>query len=151
MMTISYRKATNQDIPFLATIRSDNPEIQKHWNDRISGYLNCTHNPQQALKPRIIYVAVNNDIIIGFAAGHLTTRYDCEGELQWIDVIEKYRRTGIASRLVQILASWFIEQKSYKICVDPGNDIARIFYKKNGAENLNAQWMFWEDIRNIIV
>ncbi|HRH49324.1 MAG TPA: GNAT family N-acetyltransferase [Panacibacter sp.] len=151
MTTISYRQATNQDVPFLAKIRSENQETENHWNDRISAYLNYTHNPQQALKTRIIYVALHNNIIIGFVAGHLTTRYECQGELQWINVVEKYRQTGIASNLVQILAIWFIGQKSYKVCVDPGNDIARQFYKKNGAENLNSHWMFWEDIRNIII
>ena len=149
MTSISYRKAISLDIPSLAKIRSGNPDIEKHWTDRISGYLNYTHNPQQALKPRIIYVATDYDKIVGFVAGHLTIRYDCEGELQWINIIEEYQKHGIASELVKVLANWFVEQKSYKICVDPGNDIARRFYKKNGAENLNAHWMFWKDIRDV--
>lgn len=111
--------------------------------------MSATHNPQQALSPRIIYVAVTNELIIGFIAGHLTRRYDCEGELQWVNIIEEYRGNGIASELVKLLSKWFIEQKSYKICVDPGNDLARHFYKRNGAKNLNDHWMFWDDIRNI--
>jgi ribosomal protein S18 acetylase RimI-like enzyme len=151
MATISYRKVINRDIAFLAKIHSNDPATEKHRNGHILGYLDYTHNPQQALRLRVIYVATDNDEIVGFAAGHLTTRYDCEGELQWIHVIEKYRKLGIASELVQVLAKWFIEQKSYKICVDPGNETARLFYKRNAAVDLNDHWMFWKDIRSIIV
>lgn len=151
MTDITFREATKQDIPALAEIRGDSPENREYWNSRILGYLNCTHHPQQALYSRIIYVACVRGAIIGFAAGHLTQRYNCEGELQWVNVIEKQTRKGIASKLVQILANWFIKQNAYKICVDPGNDAARHFYKMNGAENLTEHWMFWPDIRNIIM
>ena len=149
MSDILYRKATNLDIPGLAKIRSDDLETKEYWHKRISGYMSGTHNPQQALDPRIVYVACDNESIVGFVAGHLTKRYYCEGELEWINVIEGYQRRGIASELVRTLAKWFIEQKAYKICVDPGNEIARHFYKRNGAENLNTHWMFWRDIRDI--
>jgi ribosomal protein S18 acetylase RimI-like enzyme len=148
--TILYRKATEEDIESLAKLRSDNTGTEEHWEVRITNYLNLTHNPQQALRERIIYVAVHMDTIIGFIAGHLTTRYNCQGELQWINVADNYRNSGIASKLVLLLANWFTDMKSYKICVDPGNEAARSFYNKNGAKNLNDHWMFWEDIRNII-
>jgi GNAT superfamily N-acetyltransferase len=104
------------------------------------------HHPQQALMPRIIYVAIENETIVGFIAGHLTKRYECDGELEWIDVISKYRRNEIASELVRLLAKWFIEQNAFKICIDPGNITARQFYGKNGAEPLNEHWMVWKDI-----
>lgn len=150
MSDILYREATNSDIPLLAKIRGHNKETIEFWNNHISGYMAYTHNPKQAFKSRIIYIASVNEIIIGFIAGHLTHRYNCEGELEWINVIEEYRRCGIASELVKILADWFVKQKVYKICVDPGNDVARDFYEKNGAEKLNAHWMFWKDIRDIL-
>ena len=150
MTSISYRQAATDDIPFLAKIRGSEPEAEAAWNERISGYMNGTHHPQQALKPRIIYVAVHNDRIIGFVAGHLTRRYACDGELEWINVIEEYQRSGIASDLVKLLARWFVEQQAYKICIDPGNETARKFYRKNGATGLNDHWMFWEDIRGIL-
>lgn len=150
MLNISYRRATNNDIPFLAKIRSENWETEEYWNNRISGYLSHTISPQQSLKSRIIYVATCNKTIIGFIAGHLTNRYDCQGELEWIDIIKEYRRKEVATELVKLLAKWFIIQKSYTICVDPGNDQARQFYKKNGANMLNKHWMFWENIRTIL-
>lgn len=144
MSKIIYREATGQDIPFLAKIRSTDSAEESYWNARISGYAEGTHYPQKALKERIIYVATENERIIGFIAGHLTRRYDCDGELQWIDVIESYRRKGIASKLVKLLTEWFVKHDSCKICVDPGNDIARQFYKANGATALNNHWMYWE-------
>lgn len=150
MTNVSYREATTQDISSLAKIRGTNLEAEEHWSNYISSYMSGHQNPQQALTPRIIYVAVTDGIIIGFIAGHLTRRFNCEGELQWINIIENYRGHGIASELVRLLSRWFIDQHSYKICVDPGNDLARQFYKKNGARNLNDHWMFWSDIRNFL-
>jgi GNAT superfamily N-acetyltransferase len=149
MTNISYREATTEDTSTLAKIRGTNVEEEQHWSDRIASYMSGHQNPQQALRPRIIYVAINDGMIIGFIAGHLTRRFNCEGELQWINMIENYRQHGVASELVRLLFKWFIEQKSYRICVDPGNDLARQFYKKNGASSLNDHWMFWIDIRNI--
>jgi ribosomal protein S18 acetylase RimI-like enzyme len=149
MSNVLYRQAAKQDIPFLAKIRAKNRGSEEYWDNRISGYLDGTHNPQQALPPRIIYIAADKDAIIGFIAGHLTRRLDCEGELEWIDTIEEYRRRGIASELVRILAKWFVQQNACKICVDPGDEMARKFYKKNGAEALNEHWMYWNDIRTI--
>ena len=149
MSNIIYRPATKDDIPFLAAIRAKNWGDEEYWDQRITGYFNGAHHPQQALQPRILFVALDKDVIIGWIAGHLTRRLECDGELEWIDVIETYRRRGIASELVGVLAKWFIGQQVYKICVDPGNEIAREFYRKNGAGKLNEHWMYWEDIRNI--
>jgi GNAT superfamily N-acetyltransferase len=151
MTGIIFREATKEDVPALAEIRGDSLEKGEYWNDRILGYMNCTHHPQQALHPRVIYVACLNGAIIGFIAGHLTHRYNCDGELQWINVVGKYTRRGIASELIRVLANWFIKQDAYKICVDPGDDAARHFYKMNGAESLNVHWMFWPDIRSVII
>lgn len=146
MSKILYREVKKEDIPSLAKIRSANWETMEFWNYSITSYLNHTRNPQQALKERIIFIAEVGSDIVGFIAGHLTTRYDCQGELEWIDVIQPYRRDGIASKLLKVLASWFIEHQAYKICIDPGNEIARKFYAKNGAKDLNEHWMYWNDI-----
>jgi GNAT superfamily N-acetyltransferase len=149
MSDIAYMEITGKDISSLAKIRAKNSGTEEYWNDRIAGYLACTVNPQKALQPRIIYVAHEDNVIIGFIAGHLSHRFECDGELEWIDVIQEYRNAGIASELVKILARWFIDYNCFTICVDPGNEIARHFYKKNGAELLNEHWLFWKDIRMI--
>lgn len=150
MRNTVYREAYLIDVPFLASVRAANSGNLEFWNKRIHSYLEGSHHPQQALIPRIIYVASVNTDIIGFVAGHLTRRYGCDGELQWIDVLENYRRGGTASQLIKILARWFIDQKAKKICVDPGNEAVRKFYEKNGAETLNEHWMVWKDIGRIL-
>jgi GNAT superfamily N-acetyltransferase len=150
MSNVIYRQASDKDFTELAKIRSTGSASTKYWEERIANYWRGLINPQQALPPRIIYVAAYNDHVVGLIAGHFTRRFNCEGELQWIDTIPEFQNRGIASHLIKMLAAWFIDNKVYKVCVDPGNEIARSFYSKNGATNLNDHWMFWDDIRVII-
>jgi GNAT superfamily N-acetyltransferase len=109
----------------------------------------CEHHPQQALKPRAMYVATQDDEIVGFIAGHLTRRYECDGELEWINVIPKHRGSGTASELLRLLVRWFIGQNAFRICVDvdPLNLTARTFYTNHGAKELNKHWLVWNDIQ----
>ena len=60
-------------------------------------------HPQQALPPRVIYVATEGDTLIGYVAGHLTRRYACDGELA-MDLCELRQRRRLRSR-VRITAS----------------------------------------------
>ncbi|MGZ3778132.1 MAG: GNAT family N-acetyltransferase [Mucilaginibacter sp.] len=140
------RLTTESDIPHIARLRSLGWGDVDYWIPRVTAYMNGENNPQKALPQRVGYVAEENGQVIGFVAGHLTTRLDCEGELEWIDVDTDYRRKGVASELVRMLAKWFEDQGARKICVDPGNENARKFYTANGAENLDAHWMYWTDI-----
>lgn len=61
---------------------------------------------------------MDSDRLVGFIAGHLTRRYGCDGELQWVDVISEHRRIGVASELLCLLAEWFVGQKAFRICVN---------------------------------
>jgi ribosomal protein S18 acetylase RimI-like enzyme len=148
MAEIQYKKANEKDIPAMARLRSARWGTEEYWNARITGYMRGESDPQQALKPRMLFVAVDGENVVGFIAGHLTRRYGCDGELEWIDVSLEYRGKGIAWGLFRRLAIWFIEQKSLKICVDvdPDNLVAVKFYTRHGAEPLNKHWMFWKDI-----
>ena len=51
---------------------------------------------EHARGPRTCYVAANGGTFVAFAAGHLTSRYACDGELQWINVIPESRGIGVA-------------------------------------------------------
>ncbi|MBS1503347.1 MAG: GNAT family N-acetyltransferase [Bacteroidetes bacterium] len=145
-MSINYRTATESDIPSLARLRTLLRGTIEGWAPYIKGYMDGITNPQKALAQRAVYVATDGDRIVGWIAGHLTKRLGCDGELQWIDVDSEYRRKGIASELIKILAGWFARQDAKKICVDPGNEDSRKFYEANRAENLNEHWMYWQDI-----
>ncbi len=82
MTDFVYREAFEGDIPKIAQIRAAYSGTVEYWTDRITNYFGGHLNPQKALPQRVIYVASHNTDIIAFIAGHLSTRYDCEGELQ---------------------------------------------------------------------
>lgn len=149
MATVVYRQADRSDILSIARIRALHSGTEETWRTRIGRYMACEHHPQQALMPRIVYVSVKSSSIVGLVAGHLTRRYRCAGELQWIDLIPQCRGTGIASKLLGCVAEWFAEQQALRLCVnvDPGNTQARRFYMRHGAENLNEHWLVWNDVR----
>jgi GNAT superfamily N-acetyltransferase len=66
--------------------------------------------------PRVSYVAFEQGLIVGFIAGHLTRRYGCDGELEWINVSHDHRREGIASKLLLLLGEWLSEQRVESMC-----------------------------------
>jgi ribosomal protein S18 acetylase RimI-like enzyme len=148
-MPILYREAEPSDIPEMARLRVQRPGREEYWTDRITQYFEREHNPQMALPPRIGFVAVEGETVIGLITGHLSRRYSCNGEVQWIHVAPGHRRRGVASELLRLLAKWFVEQKALKICVDvdPSNTAGLRFYTKHGASVLNPHWMMWNDIR----
>jgi len=149
---MNYRLARQSDVPAMARIRAADRATEDYWKARISGYLAGELHPREALSPRVIYVAAKADFLVGFIAGHLTRRYKCDGELEWIDVIPEHRRSGVASELLRRLAAWFVEQDAFRICVDvkPENTVARRFYTKHGAETLNKHWLVWSNIKTAL-
>jgi ribosomal protein S18 acetylase RimI-like enzyme len=151
MSNLRYRQAEPSDIPGMARLRALKRGTKEYWTDRISQYFEGEHNPQLALPTRVAFVAIEDETVVGFIAGHLSRRYSCDGELQWIFVDPDHRAGGIASELVRLLAKWFVEQNAFKICVDvdPSNTTAHRFYKRLGAVELNPHWLVWSDIRTV--
>ena len=152
MVVPKFREAQLSDTPAMARIRAAEWETEEYWNKRIRAYMAGALDPQFALKPRVTYVCCEGDLLIGFIAGHLTTRHACQGELEWINVIPEKRGSGAASGLLRALARWFVAQNALRICVDiePSNAIARRFYARHGAEDLKPHWMVWNDIRVVL-
>ena|SRR5207302_7689694 len=151
-MHVHYRQAGKSNVPAMARIRAGEWGTEEYWRVRISRYLDRELHPQQALLPRVIYVALEGDSLVGFIAGHLTRRYACDGELEWINVIRERRGSVVASELLRLLAAWFAKQKASRICVDvdPANSTARRFYMRHGADNLNEHWLVWNDIKVVL-
>src|SRR5580700_705878 len=92
-----YRITRQPDVPAMARIRAADPQTEEAWTARISAYLAGEHHPQHALLPRVSYVALDDDAVVGYIAGHLSRRYGCAGELQWINVVPEQRGTGVTS------------------------------------------------------
>ena len=109
---------------------------------------------ERAITPRtrVILVCLKEGSVIGYIGGHLSQRYDCDGELQYLYVVPEHRREGIASELLALLASWFAEEEAARICVDvePDNAPARAFYARHGAVDLSEYWMVWTDIAAVL-
>jgi len=145
---VVFRPATLLDVAAMAQLRLGHWGNAPDWDYRLASYLSGEHNPRHARSQRVMIVAEQDDEVIGFIAGHLTRRYHCDGELQWINVSAAQRRHGIATELLRELADWFASNNAHKICVDvrPRNLEARAFYTRHGAEPLNDHWMVFPDI-----
>jgi ribosomal protein S18 acetylase RimI-like enzyme len=139
------------DLGQMARIRAAEWETREYWEARLSGYLSGQLSPQKALASRAGFVALDGDSVAGFVAGHLTKRFGCDGELQWINVAQDYRGSGVGSALLRLLAAWFVEQQALRVCVNVGPDNAAAiqFYTRHGAVKLNEHWMVWNDIRTL--
>jgi RimJ/RimL family protein N-acetyltransferase/ribosomal protein S18 acetylase RimI-like enzyme len=145
---VAYRQATAADVPAMGASRLTDPSAGPA-DSRMTAFLEGTHHPYQALEPRVAFVAVQEDTVIGYIAGHLTRRYYCDGEVQYLYVALPHRRSGIATELLRRLATWFTQRGAIKICVNvniesPG---ALPFYSRHGATAINKYWVVWDDIR----
>lgn len=152
MPTLVYREAEKSDVPAMARIRAADWGTEEYWNVRISRYLERELHPRNALLPRVIYVAAEDDSLVGLIAGHLTRRHACDGELEWINVVPERRGGEIAPELLCLLAAWFGRHEASRICVDvdPANTIARRFYTRHGAQPLNDHWLVWNNIKVVL-
>lgn len=147
-----YRQADHLDVAAMAVLRAAEWGTEAYWLERIGAYLRHEYNPAQALWARAAFVAEAGEQVVGFAAGHLTRRFDCGGELQWLNVAAPCRRQGVGSALLRLAAHWFAAQNCGRICVDcdPENTVAHAFYAHHGAAPLNPHWLFWESARRML-
>jgi GNAT superfamily N-acetyltransferase len=122
---------------------------------RMGAYFSGIHHPQQALPPRIGYVAIMDQRVAGYIAGHLTTRHGCAAEVQYLFVEPAARRKAVATRLLRLLASWFVENGAQRVCVclDADSPSARPFYEAVHAVQLSEThrlWFVWNDIGKVL-
>jgi GNAT superfamily N-acetyltransferase len=136
----------------MAKIRAGDWGTEEYWRERILQYLTHKANPREALRPRSAFVCVEGEEVVGLIAGHLTRRFGCDGELEWISLRPEYRGRGAGFGLLCRLAEWFMVHNATRICVDvtPSNQVARNFYARHGAEDLKPHWMVWKDIRSVL-
>lgn len=145
---VSLREATVDDVPEMGRIRALGGWTGGASAERMALYLAGRHHPQHALARRVALVAEAGDALVGYVAGHRTTRFGCEGELQWLFVLPAHRGGGPASLLLAGLAAWFAREGARRVCVnvEPENARARRFYHRHGARVLDTHWLVWDDI-----
>ena len=144
---IRIREAQRSDIPHMAAIWGIEKGEGGTSEERMLAYFDGQLHPQHALPPRVIYVAHERNTMVGYIAGHLTRRFACDGELEWIYVSPQRRRSGIGSNLMLRLGEWFKEQHALTVCVNvaPANSPAIEFYIRHGAVEMNQPWLWWND------
>lgn len=145
---ITLRQATSADVPAMAQCRLADRAAGR-VDPRMAAYLDGQHHPQQARPPRVGYVALSGAQIVAYIAGHHTKRHGCEGELQYFFVAPAYRRHGLGTALLRLLAAWFLEHGVHQVCVGIANDSpaeAKPFVEHHGAVPLKKHWYVWEDI-----
>lgn len=156
MRQLECRAASMDDIPALAALRGvDEPGGTS--TARMVAYIEGRHHPQRAKAPRGLWCAILVDSTprtvvsppIGYIAGHLTSRFGCDGEMQWLYVASAHRREGVASALLRHLARWFAAQGAQRVCVNVGDDLAHRFYAARGARPLRPHWLVWDDVTRL--
>lgn len=145
MAAIRFRRAVPADAAQVALLRREG-EAGGAAPERMARYLAGEHHPQQALPPRAMWIAEDDGEPFGYVAGHLTRRFGCDGELQWIYVVPDRRRSGVGREMVDLLSRWFVENGARRVCVNVGDEAARPFYRHCGAVDLRPHWMVWNDI-----
>jgi GNAT superfamily N-acetyltransferase len=148
MDPITYRPASLADVDAMAALRAASGWSGGAGAETMRRYLAGEHHPQQALVPRAAFVAEVKEDVVGYVAGHRTTRFGCAGEVQWLLVAPACRGGPAAAGLLDTLAAWFLERGVGRVCVNvaPENVPARRFYARHGAEALAEYWMVWPDI-----
>ena len=148
---VQYREATSADVPAMERSRAGDSDAGPA-DARMIAYLEGRHHPQQALAPRTAFVALDGAAVVGYIAGHATTRYECAGEVQYLYVTPAYRRRRVASRLLVSMARWFRDRGIARVCVNADSESAAAvaFYPAQGARPLNRHWYAWDDISKIL-
>jgi ribosomal protein S18 acetylase RimI-like enzyme len=148
MSDILIRQATELDAPAMAELRERSAWQGAATADRMRLYLRGEHHPQHAQATRTAFAATDDKQFVAFIAGHLTTRFACDGELQWLLVAPEARGGRTATLLWTHLQDWFVSQGARRVCVnvEPDNLRARRFYARMGAIEMSPYWMVWTDV-----
>jgi ribosomal protein S18 acetylase RimI-like enzyme len=148
MRTLTLRPATTEDVAGMAQRRVLSAWTGGAGAKTMRRYLAGEHHPQQARAPRAAFLAERAGSLVGFVAGHRTTRFGCDGELQWLLVAPAARGGGVGAALLAALAGGFAGEGTRRVCVNvaPENAPARRLYARHGAIELSEYWMVWPDI-----
>jgi len=111
------------------------------WNTYFNG-----QSPASAKPERVVYKAVIDGKIVGYIAGHLTSRHEKDAEIQSFYILKEYQRKGIGTKLLAEFLGWLQTHGATSLCVGIDNtNPYQAFYLKYRSAYLNPHWMFWDD------
>ena len=149
MAPFTIRPATLDDVSDMAALRTACAWSGGADAAVVTRYLAGTHHPQGALAPRGAWLALSADAtLVGYAAGHRTTRFGGDAELQWLLVAPGARGQGVGDALLATFAAWCAAAGARRVLVNvaPENTPARQLYARHGATPLTGHedfWMVW--------
>ncbi len=109
-------------------------------------------SPQTSKPERLILKAINNDNkVIGYLAGHLTTRYNLDAEIQSFYVLLQEQKQNVGTKLLTEFVKWLLDLNAGNLCVGfkPENKY-KAFYLKFGGQYLNEHWIYWQDTTQLL-
>lgn len=156
------KNATISDIEELAKVEIESkiasiPEIVTGIDIDYAARLQRWHtyfkgeSPKSSKPERLILKAEISEKIVGYIAGHLTTRYEKDAEIQSFYMLKEHHRNGIGKTLLNRFVQWALNQHAKSLCVGiaPENKY-QAFYLKYGGQNLNPHWIYWDNLQDLI-
>ena len=120
---------------------------RERWRTYLRGESPSTSRPE-----RTVLMAVAHGRVVGYLAGHLTTRFGLDAEIQSFYVLRECQRRGIGTALLARFARWLAANGARTLCVGiaPENPY-QAFYLKHGGEHLNPHWIVWKELSGVPV
>ncbi|OCX51090.1 hypothetical protein BEL04_20460 [Mucilaginibacter sp. PPCGB 2223] len=145
-LTMVEIRSKQESIPECIGAVDVDPAIRRfRWQTYFAAGSPATSKPE-----RIVLKAVEDGRIIGFIAGHLTTRFGKDAEIQNFYILKDHQRKGIGYALLNKLVEWLVQNKVNSLCVGVAlNNPYQAFYLKYFGQYLNEHWIFWDNIQVI--
>jgi GNAT superfamily N-acetyltransferase len=131
----------------MAACRLTDPEAGRA-DERMTAYFDGRYSPGEALAPRVGFVAFDGEAMVGYVAGHHSTRMGAQAEVEYLFVAPSHRRRGVATDLLRHTARWFVETGATDVIVNADADSpgAVEVYLACGAERVHKYWLRWIDV-----
>jgi GNAT superfamily N-acetyltransferase len=153
--------ASAKDIETLAGVEIESklrsfPEpidmVEVEYTNRVSQWTTYFNGetPVSAKPERIVFKAIKGEKIVGLIAGHLTSRYSKDAEIQKFYVLKDEQRKGVGTELLKNLLVWLSRHRVKSLCVGIDHEnLYQKFYLKYGGLHLNPHWIYWDDLDEI--
>jgi GNAT superfamily N-acetyltransferase len=127
---------------YVDDIEIDYPSRLRRWQTYFKG-----ESPKSSKPGRLILKAEVNGKIVGYIAGHLTTRYERDAEIQSFYILKEYQRKGTGKKLFNRFVKWLLTQHAKSLCVGvAAENKYKEFYIKQGGQYLNPHWIYWDNL-----
>jgi hypothetical protein len=125
---------------------SDTLDSQRRLHQWLN-YLSGAASPQEARPERVAFKACIDDKMLGFIAGHLTTRFGKDAEIESFHTVAE-DENGAWGRLLLRFIEWATQHGARSLCVGigPAQNDYKEFFLRYGAVYLNPHWIYWDDM-----